>query len=103
MNLAHPYGQGNHRRIAWRRGWDVDLIAMEAVHRATGFVLVFYRMPDGMGLEMKVQAHLPVFGVTDADFIAQVQGLKELLADGWDIFHTALARVERDREAGLVR
>ena len=99
MHLAHPYGTGNHRRIAWRKGWDVDLVRLTATHRGSGFSLVFRPRLGVDAFEMKVAFPHPVFGHRAEHMQAQVDGLSELLRDGWDIFHTALARVARDKGA----
>ena len=95
MNLMQPYGDGNHRRIKWRKAWEVDREALTATHRATGFALAFVPCPAG-GYTAQIDARLPnwmpVFGPDGRDALAQMHGLHELLADGWEIFHTVMQR-----------
>ena len=96
MNLAFPYGDGNHHRMRWRKAWDVDMEALTATHRDTGFYLTFNPQPDGrytavmMWLETE-----PVFGPDGEQAMAQMFGLRQLLTDGWDIFHTVARKVPR--------
>ena len=91
MNLMQPYGDGNHRRIKWRKAWDVDREAMTATHRGTGFAMAFNPQPQG-GYTAIIWSELPEFGPDGRDAQAQMRGLQELLADGWEIFHTAMQR-----------
>lgn len=90
MNLIQPYGDGNHRRIRWRKSWDVDREALTVTHRETGFVMAFTPHPAG-GYTARVACELPDFGPDGRDAMAQMAGLHELQADGWDIFHTVMA------------
>lgn len=85
MNLANPYGDGNHRRISWRREWDVDFDALTATHRNTQFSVRFQPLPAG-GYVMEIATPV-TFGPVTGDVIAQAFGLRELLKDGWEIFH----------------
>lgn len=93
MNLAHPYGQGNHPRIAWRKAWDVDAEQLLATHRDTGFAVRFQPTPGG-GYLMEM-ATMPVFQLGGDDAVAQLNGLRELLKDGWEIFHTVAKKAVR--------
>lgn len=90
MNLANPYGDGNHRRISWRREWDVNVEALTATHRTTGFTVRFQPLAVG-GYLMEIATPV-TFGPLQGDAIAQAFGLRELLKDGWEIFHTAAKR-----------
>lgn len=94
MELAHPYGQGNHHRISWRRAWDVDLEAMTATHRGCGFAMRFEAEPSG-GYTAQLACELPPLGPDGEQAMAQMFGLRQLLKDGWDIWHTAAQRVAR--------
>jgi hypothetical protein len=94
MDLAHPYGQGNHHRISWRRAWDVDVDAMTATHRASGFALRFEAEPSG-GYTARIASAVPAFGPDGEVAMAQMFGLRQLLKDGWDIWHTVVQRVAR--------
>lgn len=91
MNLMQPYGDGNHRRIKWRKAWDVDRVELTATHRATGFALAFVPCLAG-GYTAHLAGLHPVFGPDGRDALAQMHGLHELLADGWEIFHTVMHR-----------
>ena len=91
MNLMQPYGDGNHRRIKWRKAWDVDRERLTATHRATGFAMAFVPCPAG-GYISQMDGRMPVFGPDGRDALAQMNGLHELLNDGWEIFHTAMQR-----------
>lgn len=91
MNLMQPYGDGNHRRIKWRKAWDVDRQALTATHRDTGFALAFAPCPAG-GYTAHLAGVQAVFGPDGRDALAQMRGLQELLADGWEIFHTVMQR-----------
>jgi len=86
MNLASPYGDGNHHRISWRKAWDVDVEQLTATHRPTGFTVRF--QPASAGGYLMEIATPPVFGPISGQAIAQMFGMRELLKDGWDIFHT---------------
>jgi hypothetical protein len=92
MNLLQPYGDGNHRRIKWRKAWDVDREGLTATHRPTGFALAFTPGPGGYTAHLACT--LPAFGPDGRDFMAQIAGLRELMADAWEIFHTVM-RPER--------
>lgn len=93
MNLVNPYGSGNHPRISWRRAWDVDLDAFSATHRSTGFSVKFEPHPEG-GYRMEMVT-MPVFKLDGDDAVAQLNGLRELLKDGWEIFHTVAKKAVR--------
>lgn len=98
MDLARPYGRGNHPRISWRRAWDVDLEALTATHRGTGFRMAFTPVPEG-GYTARLDFELPEFGPDGEQAMAQMFGLRELSADGWDIFHlVARKRARTDFE-----
>lgn len=94
-DLANPYGTGNHHRMSWRRAWDVDLAALTATHRDSGFVMVFTPCPQG-GYQAEVGGPLPPFGPDGEQAMAQMFGLRQLLKDGWDIWHTACERAARN-------
>lgn len=87
MQLANPYGDGNHHRMSWRRAWDVDVDGLTATHRETGFVVAFEPSPAG-GYMARIGCTLPPFGPDGEQAMAQMFGLRQLLKDGWDIFHT---------------
>lgn len=91
MNLLQPYGDGNHRRIKWRKAWDVDRDALTATHRDTGFAMAFTpcTSPAG-GYTARLACTLPELGPDGRDAQAQIAGLGQLMADGWEIFHTAM-------------
>lgn len=91
MNLARPYGEGNHHRISWRRFWAIDREASTATHKPTGFVLVFTPCLQG-GYTARPGCQIPPFGPDGTLAMAQMFGLRELLKDGWEIFHTAMRR-----------
>ena len=91
MNLVLPYGDGNHRRIKWRKSWDVDREKLTATHRETGFALAFNPLPEG-GYTAVIWSELPPFGPDGRDAVAQMFGLRELMMDAWDIFHTVMAK-----------
>ncbi|CAM8626805.1 hypothetical protein MCEMSHM24_02694 [Comamonadaceae bacterium] len=91
MNLASPYGDGNHHRISWRRHWTVDTDALTATHSPSGFVLVFTPQPEG-GYTARPGCELPPFGPDGTVAMAQMFGLRELLKDGWEIFHTVMRK-----------
>ena len=91
MNLAKPYGEGNHHRISWRRSWDVDREKLTATHRPTGFSMAFTAC-QGDGYTAVTQSELPAFGPDGTLAMDQMFGLRELLKDGWEIFHTAVRR-----------
>jgi len=95
MDLAHPYGQGNHHRISWRRAWDVDGEAMTATHRPSGFAMRFEAEPAG-GYTARLACELPAFGPDGEQAMAQMFGLRQLLKDGWEIWHTVAARAARE-------
>lgn len=94
VDLANPYGTGNHHRIAWRRAWDVDPEALTATHRDTGVTLQFRPHPAG-GYTAHLASVWPEFGPDGELAMAQMFGLRQLLKDGWDIWHT-VARKRRD-------
>jgi hypothetical protein len=87
MNLVQPYGGGNHRRIAWRKAWAVDVEGLTATHLPTGFAMAFEPVTDG-GYTARLGCALPPFGPDGRDAVAQMFGLRELMMDAWDIFHT---------------
>ena len=91
MNLAAPYGEGNHHRISWRRNWDVDREALTATHKSTGCVVAFAPCPEG-GYTARLGCELPPFGPDGTQAMAQMFGLRELLKDGWEIFHTVMKK-----------
>ncbi|MDH4451367.1 MAG: hypothetical protein QE265_12385 [Rhodoferax sp.] len=91
MNLASPYGDGNHHRISWRRHWTVDVDALTATHSPSGFVLAFTPQPEG-GYTARLGCVLPPFGPDGTVAMAQMFGLRELLKDGWEIFHTVMRK-----------
>jgi len=93
-SLADPYGTGNHHRISWRRAWDVDPEALTATHRDTGFCMRFTPAPAG-GYTAEIASELPPFGPDGEDAMGQMFGLRQLLKDGWDIWHTVARRVQR--------
>lgn len=88
MNLEQPYGDGNHRRIKWRKAWDVDREQLTATHRGTGFVMAFTPSTLG-GYTARIACILPELGPDGRNAMAQIAGLSELQADGWEIFHIA--------------
>lgn len=90
MNLASPYGEGNHHRISWRRCWDVDREALTATHTRTGFVMAFTPSTAG-GYTARPNCPLE-FGPDGTLAMAQMFGLRELLKDGWEIFHTVMRK-----------
>lgn len=92
-NLANPYGTGNHHRISWRRHWDVDATALTATHKSTGFVMVFTPGHQGR-YTARLGFELPPFGPDGTLAMAQMFGLRELLKDGWEIFHTVIRKVD---------
>lgn len=94
MDLANPYGDGNHHRISWRRAWDVDMERLTATHRDTGFAMAFNPLPDG-GYTAVIWSELPPFGPDGEQAMAQMFGLRQLLKDGWDIFHTVAKKQTR--------
>jgi hypothetical protein len=87
-NLAKPYGEGNHHRIRWRKAWVVDRDALTAVHAPTRFTLQFKPEPDGRYTMQPVE--VPPFGPDGTLAMDQMFGLRELLKDGWEIFHTGI-------------
>lgn len=91
MNLAHPYGEGNHHRISWRRNWDVDREQLLATHKPTGFCMAFTPLPEG-GFTAVIRSELPPFGPDGTLAMAQMFGLRELLKDGWEIFHQVVRK-----------
>lgn len=91
VKLANPYGEGNHHRMSWRRAWDVDCQAMTARHRDSEFLMVFSPCPQG-GYTATVGGELPPFGPDGELAMAQMFGLRQLLKDGWDIWHTVVAK-----------
>ena len=93
-DFANPYGTGNHRRISWRRKWDVDLNVMVARHTPTGFALVFTPRSDG-GYSVRVLGYAASFGLNGADVVAEMAGFSQLMQDGWEIFHTVMDRHKR--------
>lgn len=93
MELASPYGAGNHHRISWRRAWDVDLEASIATHKPTGFVMVFTPCLEG-GYLARLGCELPPFGPDGTLAMDQMFGLRELLKDGWEIFHTVARKTQ---------
>lgn len=97
VKLDKPYGEGNHHRIAWRRAWDVNVEAMTATHRDSGFSMAFNPLPTG-GYTAVIWCDLPVFGPDGELAMAQMFGLRELLKDGWDIWHT-VARKKQPSES----
>lgn len=90
-NLVQPYGDGNHRRISWRKAWDVNRELGRATHRDTGFEMTFERMPEG-GFQAWVSSELPWFGPDARTALAQIDGLRQLQVDGWEIFHTVMRK-----------
>ena len=80
MNLMQPYGDGNHRRIKWRKAWDVDREALTALHRDTGFIMAFAPSPLG-GYVAGVAKPLTLLGPDERTFAAQVAGLAQLMAE----------------------
>lgn len=91
--LQAPYGDGNHHRINWRRQWDVDTEALTATHRTSGFSMRFEPQSGG-GYTARLNCELPAFGPDGELAMAQMFGLRTLLKDGWDIWHT-VARKNR--------
>lgn len=91
MNLAHPYGEGNHHRISWRRSWEVDREHLTATHKPTGFEMSFNPLPEG-GYTAVIWSDSPVFGPDGTLAMAQMFGLRELLKDGWEIFHHVMRK-----------
>jgi hypothetical protein len=89
-SLAKPYGEGNHLRISWRKAWVVDKDALTAVHVPTRFTLQFTPQPDG-GYTMQ-PVDVPPFGPDGTLAMDQMFGLRELLKDGWEIFHTVMRK-----------
>ncbi|MES1977298.1 MAG: hypothetical protein V4451_04635 [Pseudomonadota bacterium] len=89
MNLQQPYGDGNHRRIGWRRTWDVNREVLTATHTPTGFVMAFVAHPSG-GYTARVLCELPAFGPDERDANAQMNGLLQLQRDAWEIFHIVM-------------
>lgn len=87
VDLANPYGEGNHHRISWRRAWDVDLEGLTATHRTAGFSMRFEPQPGG-GYTAHLACDLPPLGPDGELAMAQMFGLRQLLKDGWDIWHT---------------
>lgn len=98
MDLVLPYGDGNHHRINWRRAWDVDTAAMTATHRTSGFSMRFEPQAAG-GYTAHLACELPPFGPDGEVAMGQMFGLRQLLKDGWDIWHTAVRREQRQSEA----
>ena len=96
MSLAHPYGQGNHHRISWRRQWDVDLEKMTATHNPTGFEM-FFNPEVGGGFTAMIWSELPAFGPDGTLAMAEMFGLRELLKDGWEIFHTVMEKQTKNQ------
>lgn len=94
MNIANPYGDGNHRRISWRRDWAVDLDALTATHQPTGFAVAFSPCSEG-GYTARIGCELPPFGPDGEQAMAQMFGLRQLLKDGWEIFHTVARKRAR--------
>jgi len=93
MDLANPYGEGNHHRMSWRRSWDVDTEGMMATHRDTGFALRFAPSPAGGWLSEI--ATPPIFGPDGEQAMAQIFGLRQLCKDGWDIWHTVINKTRQ--------
>lgn len=91
MNLEQPYGDGNHRRIRWRKSWDVDSEALTATHRETGFRMAFTPSPIG-GYTARLACELPELGPDSRTALAQIDGLRQLQVDGWEIFHTVMRK-----------
>lgn len=91
MNLAQPYGDGNHRRISWRRSWDVDREALTATHRETGFRMAFTPSTAG-GYTARLACDVPELGPDARTALAQIDGLRQLQVDGWEIFHTVIRK-----------
>ena len=91
MNLVQPYGDGNHRRISWRRSWDVDREALTATHRETGFRMAFTPSAAG-GYTARLTYDVPELGPDGRTALAQIDGLRQLQVDGWEIFHTAVRK-----------
>jgi hypothetical protein len=87
-NLANPYGEGNHRRISWRKAWVIDHEQLSAQHVPTRFTLQFTPHPDGGYTAQPVD--VPPFGPDGTLAMSQMFGLRELLKDGWELFHTAM-------------
>ena len=94
MDLANPYGDGNHHRMSWRRAWDVSVDALTATHRGTGFVVAFEPSTEG-GYTARIGCDLPPFGPDSDLAMAQMFGLRQLLKDGWEIFHTVARKAPR--------
>lgn len=92
--LANPYGTGNHHRMSWRRAWDVNLDGLTATHRDSGFVMVFSPCPQG-GYTATIGCDLPPFGPDGEQAMAEMFGLRQLLKDGWEIWHTVAQRSPR--------
>jgi len=90
-NLAHPYGEGNHHRISWRKAWYVDREALCATHKDTSFCMAFNPQPEG-GYRAYINCKLPPFGPDGTLAMAQMFGLRELMKDGWEIFHTVMQK-----------
>lgn len=84
-SLASPYGEKNHRRISWRRAWVIDREALTAKHEPTGFTLQFTPHPKGGYTAQPVE--VPPFGPDSTLAMDQMFGLRELLKDGWELFH----------------
>ncbi|WP_413897533.1 hypothetical protein [Rhodoferax sp.] len=91
MNLTQPYGDGSHRRISWRRSWAVDREALTATHKETGFSMAFTPCPAG-GYTARLACMLPELGPDGRTALAQIDGLRQLQVDGWEIFHTVIRK-----------
>ena len=71
MNLANPYGDGNHHRMSWRRAWDVDVDGLTATHRESGFVVAF----TGEIIAMPGLPKVPAAEAIDVDENGEIVGL----------------------------
>lgn len=97
MNLEQPYGDGNHKRIKWRKSWVVDREKLTATHQETGFVMAFSPETWGGYTAVLRTSQLPSFGPDNRQAQAQIEGLRQLMLDGWEIFHTAMASKQQNR------
>ena len=96
MSLANPYGTGNHHRISWRKHWEVEVEKLKATHKPTGFAMAFNPLSEG-GYTAVIWSELPAFGPDSTLAMAQMFGLRELLKDGWEIFHQVMEKQTKNQ------